>query len=530
MDTWWSASFAWGRTRGIELEPFGLDVSGELVALARQRFPGLEDHFYIANAWMWEPPRRFDFVYTLFRAQSIRAAGTQCVSYRGQALSRRVNSVAVAVLLVGICVAVLASQQRRPAPPVVIKAARLLDVRTGAYRSDQAILVINDRIARIGPVSQLGRELPAGTRTLDLGSATLLPGLIDAHAHLLASMDGGIDVRPNLLAAINAGVPARVALGRTHARELLNAGFTTVRNVGHSGVDGDIKLRDEISSGATAGPRILAAGRKITPPGGQAFGNPPVDAATVRKEYLPVATPAEAILATRELLGQHVDVVKIVADDDIRLLSSEAISAIVRTAHAAGVRVAAHATTAAGIQAALDGGVDSVEHGTEATDAMLTTMRDSNIALDPTPFTAEAFRAIFITDRTMTDAARSGAEQQITSYMALVDGLIKRAARLNVTIVAGSDMWWTYPGKTRGQATATMLHALAHAGLSPAAVIRASTIDSATVLGWADRVGSLEPNHYADIIAVRGDPLRDIGALDAVVFVMKGGTVVVGPK
>jgi imidazolonepropionase-like amidohydrolase len=464
------------------------------------------------------------------RRRDADLAGRQQVDYTAARRGIFRYVLAIAFLTLTFPIPVLRSQQQLNSAPVLVKAARLLDVPAGMYRPDQAILVVNDRISRIGSASQLERNLPAGTKTIDLGAATLLPGLIDAHAHVLGSMDGRVEVPANLLRAINLGVPARLALGRTNARELVNAGFTTVRNLGHSGIDGDIKLRDEISSGATVGPRIIAAGRKITPRGGQALGNQRVDAATIRKEYLAVANSSEATLATRELLRQRVDVVKIVADDDKRLLSRDVIAAVVRTAHTANIRVAAHATTTAGIQAALESGVDSVEHGTEATDAMLVTMRDKHIALDPTPLTAEALRAIFISDRTMSDAERSGAEKQATSYAELVQNLIRRAQRLNVMLVAGSDMWWTYPRKNRGGATKTMFHAFAEAGMSPAAVIRASTLDAASLLGWSDRVGSLEPGHYADIIAVRGDPLREVGALDEVMFVMKGGMVVVRPR
>jgi imidazolonepropionase-like amidohydrolase len=452
------------------------------------------------------------------------ATSLRKITWRGT--TRRFSPITL--LIVSLSVAFPEGQQRPPAAPLLVKAARLLDVRAGAYRLVQAILVVNDRISRIGPISQVGRGLPVGTLTVDLGSATLLPGLIDAHAHVLASMDGGIDFAPKLLRAINLSVPERVVVGKANARELLNAGFTTIRT-SDLRVDGDITLRDAISAGSTPGPRILASGRKITPPGGQSLSSRTVDDATLRREYLPVANSNEATLATRELLRERVDVVKIVADDDKQVLTTDVIAAVVRTAHAASVRVAAHATTAAGIQSAIDGGVDSVEHGTQATDSMLMAMRDKHIAFDPTPLAAQAFRAIFIGDRMVTDPERPS-EQLVAGYVDYVDRLIRRAEQLNVTIVTGSDMWWTYPGKTRGQATATVFQAFVHAGMSPAAVIRASTISAAAVLGWSDRVGSLEPGHYADIIAVTGDPLRDVGALGDVMFVMKGGMVVVRPK
>ena len=183
-------------------------------------------------------------------------------------------------------------------------------------------------------------------------------------------------------------------------------------------------------------------------------------------------------------------------------------------------------TTAAGIQAAIDGGVHSIEHGSEATDAMLAAMRDKGIALVPVALTAEAIRDTFLSDRLPTEAEKTAADKEISAFIDNLTRLIQRAAKLGVKIAAGSDMWMRYPGKTRGDATQVMLEALVRAGMPPADVIRSATVTAADVLGWSDLVGALEAGRFADVIAVNGDPLADIAALKRVTFVMKGGTVV----
>lgn len=446
-------------------------------------------------------------------------------------MSRFVRAALTFTLTAIAAVTTLHCQGSRPATTssILIKAARLLDVATGVYQPNYAVLVSDDRIARVGPAGEVQRWTRANTAIIDLGSSTLMPGLIDAHAHVLASMDGHLDAGANILAAITqVGLAGRVLLGESNAKELLEAGFTTVRNLGHSGMDGDMTLRGEIQAGSVQGPRILAAGRKITPPGGQAvtIRSPNADA-ILNQEYIPVSGVVEAQRAAASLLAASVDVIKIVADDNARVMNRAEIAAITTAAHRAGIRVAAHATTAAGIQAAIDGSVDSIEHGNQATDAMLTTMRDKGIALVLTPYTIEALRDIYLSDRTMSEAARAGAENGMTAFIEGYARLVQRATKAGVKVAFGSDMWMRYPGKTRGEATKGMLRALVRAGMSPIAAIRATTVTAADVLGWSNRIGSLERDRFADVIAVQGDPLADIAALDTVTFVMKGGRVVI---
>jgi imidazolonepropionase-like amidohydrolase len=434
------------------------------------------------------------------------------------------------VLLTLLSSAAPAAQAPSSSTPgaTLIKAARIMDVRAGTYRANHALLIADHRIVQLGPLAEVEARAPAGVTTIDLGAATVLPGLIDCHAHLLASMEGQLGAGANIIIAVTQlGQAKRALIGASNAREMLQAGFTTVRNVGHSGVDGDVALREAIDAGWVPGPRILACGRKITPPGGQGVALRLRNAAAILdEEFIPISGVGDAQRAVGELLAAGAHAIKIVVDVGPLTLDRDEVAAVVRTAHRARVRVAAHATTAAGIQAAIDGGVDSVEHGDEATDAMLTAMREKGIALVPVVWTAEALREVFVSDRVLTDAQKAATEKAIASFTEALTRVIQRGTKLGVKIAAGSDMWMRYPGKTRGEATKVMFEALARAGMPPADVIRSTTVAAADVLGWSDRVGTLEAGRFADVIAVDGDPLADIGALKRVTFVMKDGTVV----
>jgi imidazolonepropionase-like amidohydrolase len=157
---------------------------------------------------------------------------------------------------------------------------------------------------------------------------------------------------------------------------------------------------------------------------------------------------------------------------------------------------------------------------------MLTSMREKGITLVPIAWTVDALRDVYVSPRSWTDAERAGIEKQIAAFTANHAKLVQRAAKAGVKIAAGSDMWMRYRGKTRGEAAKVMLDALAGTGMRPSDVIRAATLNAAELLGWSDRVGTLEPGRFADLIAVDGDPLADVGALNRVTFVMKGGTVI----
>jgi imidazolonepropionase-like amidohydrolase len=410
----------------------------------------------------------------------------------------------------------------------VVRAARILDVRAGKVLTGQAVLVVGERIQEVGPAVAVEAHAPQDATRIDLGGATLLPGLIDCHAHLLSMVHGRMSNQENMLVQVAGMSPAaRALLGASNARETLEAGITTVRNVGHSGIDGDAALRDAIERGWVSGPRILAATRKLTPPGGQAIAlNPAVADAIIKEEFLPVSGPDEARRAVRQALADGADVIKVVVDDGPRVLATDEMKAIVDEAHRARRRVAAHATSAAGIDAAAQAGVDSIEHATEASDASLATMARKGIFLGATDWSKQMVEDVFVKPVVYTPQEIAGLEAQIDAWMAQTKDRMERARRAGVRVVMASDMWGEYPGKTRGQAAVEVLRGLQDEGVPPLDVVRAATVNAAELLGWSDRIGAIEAGKLADLLAVEGDPLQDVAALRRPVFVMKGGVVV----
>src|SRR5580704_16322443 len=425
--------------------------------------------------------------------------------------------------------------QSSAAPVTLIKAGRLLDPRSGNVLSPAAVLVENGKIKEVGAPSSVQAKAPAGSKTIDLGGATLLPGLIDAHTHLLLDVivpaEDEISRRyngefvPGLLLAITMPPSARVLLGAKLAREDLQSGFTTVRNLGHSGIDGDVALRDAINAGRVSGPRILAAGRKLTSSSSYIQSlNPALASAILQQEFLQIVSPDQARQAVRENAFWNVDVVKVSLEDDI---TPAEIAAIVDEGHRQHLKVAVHAFSPSSIQMALDAGADSIEHGNGVTDEQLKLMRDKGIFFDLTPTWYGSFYTKML-DATIvvSPALRSGNVSADQRGQLRYDSLVQRVLKSGVKFAAGSDMCWFVPGKTRGQASASRFPVLHNAGMSSLDVLRAMTTNAAEMLGWQDRVGAVEPGKFADLVAVSGDPISDITELERVRFVMKDGQVV----
>jgi imidazolonepropionase-like amidohydrolase len=333
------------------------------------------------------------------------------------------------------------------------------------------------------------------------------------------------DFAPGLLLAIVESPSKRVLLGAQLAREDLESGFTTVRNLGHSGIDGDVALRDAINAGRVPGPRILASARKLITPGSYLQSlNPRLAESVMQQEFFRIEGPDAARQAVRENVFYDVDVIKVTVDDDLTLAE---MKAIVDEAHHQHLKVAAHAISAASIQTAIDGGVDSIEHGNDITDAQLKQMREKGIFLDITPtFWGGLLAKIEKPSIVMSPALTSRLATADDRRRRTVAALTQRVLNSGVRFAAGSDMCWFYPGKTRGQASATIFVNLHDAGMSPLDIIRAVTTNAAGMLGWEDRVGSVEPGKFADLVAVAGDPIADISELERVRFVMKDGRVV----
>jgi len=401
------------------------------------------------------------------------------------------------------------------AAALLILAGHLLDPRSGNVLSPAAVLVEE------GKIKEVASHIAApGVPAIDLGSATLLPGLIDCHTHLLLNVkvpsDAEVNDRyngkfaPDLLLAIVESPSKRVLLGAQKAREDLESGFTTVRNLGHSGIDGDTALRDAINAGRLVGPRILASARKIAQRGDYVQNlNPALADAILRQEFLSVNGVDSARQAVYENLLYGVDVIKMAIDDGN--ITAAEVGAIVDEAHKQHLKVAAHAVDTLSIQNAIDGGVDSIEHGNFATEEQLKQMRDKGIWFDLTPTTYGGV----IQSLPPTEKSRQ-------RYKDLVQRVLKSGVRFTL----GSDMCWYVEGKTSGEATAAIFAALRDTGMPAIDIIRAITINAAEMLGWQDRIGSIEPGKFADIVAVPADPLADIHQIEHVTFVMKDGQII----
>jgi imidazolonepropionase-like amidohydrolase len=317
----------------------------------------------------------------------------------------------------------------------------------------------------------------------------------------------------------------RLLMGAQLAREDLESGFTTVRNLGHSGVDGDVVLRDGINAGRLQGPRILASGRKLIAPGDYLQGlNPALADAIFQQEFLPVDSLERAHAAVGQNAFYDVDIIKVAIDDNISVAE---MTAVVEDSHRRGLKVAAHASSTGSIQTAMDAGADSIEHGNAVTDEQLKQMRTKGIFLDLTPtFYDGLFLKVSEPSIVMSAASRSSLAAAIERGRQRYDALVQRVLKSGVKYAVGSDMCWFYPGKTRGQATAGTMVNLQRAGVPALDVLRALTSSAAEMLGWQDRVGSIESGKFADLVAVAGDPVADITELERVRFVMKDGQVI----
>jgi imidazolonepropionase-like amidohydrolase len=422
-----------------------------------------------------------------------------------------------------------------PAPVTLVKAGRLLDPRTGNVLSPAAVLIEDGKVKKVGSPTQVQREAPTGVKTIDLGNATLLPGLIDGHTHLLLDVvvppeeeskrhENGKFAPPLLLAIVESPIK-RAFLGAQMAREDLESGFTTVRNLGHSGIDGDTELRDAINAGRVPGPRILASARKLITRGDYVQNlNPALAESILAQEFLFIDGADQARRAVRQNVFQNVDVIKVTADEN---LTVPELSAAVEEAHRNHLKVAVHAIEKIAIQTAIDSGADSIEHGNEVTDEQLKQMRDKGIFLDLTPTAYNHFLLkIMEPSVVLSPAWRSARGTADARRDQLYDQLVQRVLKSGVKFAAGTDMCWFWPGKTCGQASVTTLLNLHAAGVSALDVIRAITTNAAEMLGWQDRVGAIEPGKFADLVAVSGDPIADITELERVRFVMKNGEVV----
>jgi imidazolonepropionase-like amidohydrolase len=430
--------------------------------------------------------------------------------------ARRTNRLlvffAAVLMMVGTVSSV--SAQTPASKRTVVHPGRVLNVRTGELRTNQAIVIEGEKIVQIAPSSEV--KTVAGDTVIDLPDATLLPGLIDMHTHLtfdLASLGyQGLSIST-----------AREALhGARNARRTLDAGFTTVRNVGAKDY-ADIALRDAINDGDVIGPRMVASGPALGITGGHCDENllPPV----FHLQGDGVADGVEAVQhKVREVIKYGADVIKICAtggvlskgdDPNASQFTLEEMKAIVADAHRLGRKVAAHAHGAEGVRWASEAGVDSIEHGHLMDDAAVATLKKNGTYLVPTLFLGE-----YMEKNMEHSDMPEYSKQKMRDVAAAMQKNVKKAFDAGVKIAFGTDAA-VYPhGLNAGE-----FHVYVKLGMTPLAAIQTATINAADLLGPKFQVGTLEPGKWADMIAVDGDPTKDVTILEHVKFVMKAGTV-----
>ena len=414
------------------------------------------------------------------------------------------------------------AQSAVPAPVRAIKCGRLLDVRTGRVLLHGVVLVQGKTILQAGA----NLPIPVGADVIDLGNALVLPGLIDAHTHLLQNYQPelGGDETNMLLTVATLSTARRALLGAAMGRQDLEAGITTVRDLGNSGLNGDVALRDAINQGHVVGPRIVASTRALSVAGGQLGHLTPE--AQAAQEYVAISGVEEARRAVRQALYDGADCIKVIVNNGPRVLSLDELKVIVEEAHRVGRPVAAHATGSKATRLAAQAGVNSIEHGYNVPDDVLKLMATQQIFLVPTDFPADIYAQMAPAPSNASAVMR---QQHASNYQAVASSnnqRLARALKAGVRIAAGSDAYYQVGDKTRGQASLQMFRAYAAAGMTPLEIIRAATVNGAELLGLKEEIGALEPGFAADLIAVDGDPLADITALENVRFVMKEGRIV----
>jgi imidazolonepropionase-like amidohydrolase len=381
----------------------------------------------------------------------------------------------------------------------VLIAKALIDVQNGKTIIDPVVYIREGKIEKVG----IGLEIPGNAKLIDLSGKYILPGLIDAHTHLCHEYHGELE-KVSGANAITETVELtegdRALLGAKQAREMLMAGYTSVRDLGNSGISSAVALREAINKGWVIGPRLFVSTRALSPIGGQfSKVTPEVHDLIISKEYVEINGTDEARRAVRQAIYDGADCIKIIVNNDRLVLSEEELTAIVEEARRAGLKIAAHATNGDGPSLlAIKAGVNSIEHGYTISTEVLKLMSEKNIYLVP------------------TDAPGVDRYQK----------RIQRALEAKVKIAFGSDLYFYNPQATRGQIAAGSYRSYKESGMTNLQVLQSATMHPGVLLAGEGKIGLLQNGYFADIIASDENPLDNIRTLENVVFVMKGGEVI----
>jgi imidazolonepropionase-like amidohydrolase len=394
------------------------------------------------------------------------------------------------------------------AQTIAIRAGHLIDPATGNVSTNQMIVVKDKKILDVGPAL----AIPKDAQVIDLSSEWVLPGIMDAHTHVTQSVKYFRELDHNYLVE---STGFRSLRGLHTAQLLLNAGITTVRDVGNDANFAAVDLRKAIDAGWFVGPTVQTAGKIIAPYGGQSRGIPQEIGPFWRFEYYDADSPDEIRKAVRENIFYGADLIKLVADNSDYHYSIEEVRAAVDEAHHAGRPVAVHVLGGEAADNVIAAGVDSIEHGFFLTDAQLKKMKEKGIFLSGTDFPIEHFEAGEIGNGTVMGKA-------------IVDRL-QRAYAVGVKMAFGTDIVTDFRDENRADMTWDYLRVWRAAGVPPAVLLKSMTTNNAELFQIAKERGAIAKGFFADIIAMPSNPLDDTESLRRVNFVMKNGTIVRRP-